>query len=95
MNSRPDSETKEKNVSKADAKESIARISLRVSGMSCSGCEMKVERILLKLNGVKDVKASFSGNTVNITYDNKAVSIGAMASSLGKAGYMLETKARL
>jgi copper ion binding protein len=72
----------------------VVRITLGVKGMSCSGCEAKIERILLRMNGVKQAKASFSGNTVTVTYDRDAVDTDAMAAALAKAGYTLQTGKR-
>ena len=60
-----------------------------VKGMTCSGCEMKVERILSRLEGVKSAKASFSGNCVTVEYDSVITGVPAMAAALAKAGYSL------
>ncbi len=48
---------------------------LSVKGMSCSGCEMKIEKKLKSLNGVIKVKASVSGGVVRVTYDDNKVSM--------------------
>ena len=67
----------------------ITRVTLQVKGMSCSGCEAKIERILIKLNGVHEAKASFSSNSVDTTYDSDVVTVEAMGVALAKAGYTL------
>ncbi len=60
-----------------------------VKGMTCTGCEMKVERILNRLGGVKSAKASFSGNTVTVEYDPGVAGVLVMSQALENAGYAL------
>ena len=67
-----------------------SRTTLDVTGMTCAGCEMKIERILSKLSGVSDVKVSFSQGTVTVAYDDNMVSIYDMSMALEKAGYVLD-----
>lgn len=78
---------------KPAAADGIVKITSGVKGMSCSGCEAKIERILSRLEGVREAKASFSDNSVIITFDGNTVSKDAMAAALDKAGYTLETNA--
>lgn len=44
-------------------------ITLKVKGMFCSNCELKIEKNLSKCDGILDVKASFNNEEVNITFD--------------------------
>ncbi len=68
---------------------SNAKRTFTVKGMTCSGCEMKVERILNRLNGIKSAKASFSNNTVTVEYDPGVAGVLVMSQALEKAGYAL------
>jgi len=65
-----------------------------VRGMACPGCEAVIEEALSALDGVRSVKADFSGNKVTVTYDPGRASFQAMALLLKKKGYVMtnETK---
>lgn len=44
-----------------------------VQGMSCPSCEIKIENILHKIEGVKEVKASLAKSEVSVKYDPSLV----------------------
>lgn len=58
-------------------------------GMHCSGCEETVTNELMKLNGVKSVKADHVNKTVTIKYDDKKVTLEQMKQAIVSAGYKL------
>lgn len=70
----------------------IVEQTFRIEGMTCSGCELKIERILKRLNGVKNVSASFSSNSVIVSYDGNTVGEKEFSVVLEKAGYALLSK---
>ncbi len=69
---------------------SNSRSTLRLAGMTCAGCEAKIERILSRLIGVTEARANFGSGTVTVTWDSNAVNIHDMAVALEKAGYVLD-----
>ncbi len=69
---------------------SNSRSTLRVAGMTCAGCETKIERILSRLEGVSEARANFGSGTVTVTWDSNAVNTHDMAVALEKAGYVLD-----
>jgi len=44
-------------------------IILRVEGISCPGCAMDIENIMLATDGILSVSVSFTQETVTICYD--------------------------
>ena len=60
---------------------------LSVKGMTCPSCEIKIENILKKIAGVKEVKASFAKSTVNVTYDAVQVEPEQLIAAITKLGY--------
>jgi len=42
---------------------------LKISGMTCSGCEAAVRHAARQVDGVKDVKASYEKGAAEVTYD--------------------------
>ena len=60
-----------------------------VQGMSCTGCETIVEKVLHKLDGVLLVQANFTGNQVTVTYDPAKVNLEKMNAAVKAAGYTM------
>src|SRR5450756_180975 len=63
---------------------------LIVHGMSCTGCEAVIEKTLLELEGILEVKASFAKNVVKVVYNPKQIGFEKMRTALLKAGYQIE-----
>ena len=49
-------------------------ITLKVAGMSCTNCELRIEKRLSNLKGILKVKASYNKEIVDITYDKEMIS---------------------
>lgn len=62
-------------------------ITLKVKGMFCSNCELKIENKLSKLNGVSKVKASFNKEEVKITYDKNIITQEEIEKNITKLDY--------
>ena len=58
-----------------------------VEGMTCSGCERTVQRIVSSLDGVESVKADLASATVSVDYDPQKVGIDAIKAAINKVGY--------
>ncbi|MGM0901146.1 MAG: sulfite exporter TauE/SafE family protein [Bacillota bacterium] len=65
---------------------------IKVYDMTCTSCEKRVERVVSKQNGVKKVKASYSGQFVEIEYDDKIISMEEIKKEIQKVGYSTETE---
>ena len=64
---------------------------MKVSGMTCSGCEAAVKIAAKQIDGVKDAKASYANRTAEITYDSAKTSPEAVAKAIAqKTGYKTE-----
>ncbi len=46
----------------------VKRLSLKVDGITCSGCAVDVESVLKNADGVAGAEASYAAGTVNIDY---------------------------
>lgn len=62
------------------------RETLRVAGMSCSGCERNVERALRRISGVQAATANKKEVTVRVVAAD-AVDDDALADAVHRAGY--------
>ncbi len=60
---------------------------LRIGGMSCAACAVKIETFIKKVPGVADAVANFGNNTVSVTYDDSVTGHESITAAVGKAGY--------
>ncbi|MGY8914476.1 MAG: mercuric transport protein MerTP [Flavobacteriales bacterium] len=66
-----------------------AKVEYTIKGMTCSGCQGHIESEVLKLDGILDVKASYTkGNTV-VTYDKTKVANKEIEDAIGNTGYKI------
>lgn len=72
--------------------EKWVRRSLRVKEMTCSSCEMRIEKQLKKIQGVKEVKAVYSNERVIVTYNSNIVSLDQLIEAIEKLGYQVESQ---
>ena len=64
---------------------------LKVSGMTCAGCEAAVRMAARSIEGVKDVKASYAKQTAEVTYDPAKTTPDAIAKVITeKSGFKAE-----
>lgn len=59
----------------------------RVDGMSCTGCEDKLERVLNRLSVVRSSRADYEGGTVEVTFDDAVGAEKRILEAMEKAGY--------
>jgi copper chaperone len=62
-------------------------LELKVTGMSCGGCENTVRRAVSSVAGVASVTASHKENRVTVDYDATKADRGAIAEAIRRAGY--------
>ena len=58
-----------------------------VEGMTCSGCERTVQRVVSNLEGVSSVQADAGAATVTVEYDPQKVTVDEIRSAVNKVGY--------
>lgn len=65
----------------------LIRKIFHIDGMTCTGCETRIENVLKKLDGVHEVKGVYSNSKVYVTYDNSLVSLDTIKESIEKLDY--------
>ena len=60
---------------------------LNITGMTCSACASRIERILNKIDGVNNADVNLTTEKLAISYDNKLVRISNIKQAIEKAGY--------
>ena len=63
-----------------------------VSGMTCTGCETRIEGALTALPGVHKAKASIKTGSVSVTYDPQKVKPDAMQKAIEEKGYTVKSE---
>ena len=62
-------------------------LTLRVTGMSCGGCESAVKRAVGQIDGVSEVAASHQDERVDVTFDAAKVNREAIETKIRRLGY--------
>lgn len=66
----------------------INKIEIRISGMSCTGCENRVENILKNIKNVESVNANYNTGIIEIETNNiKDLDIDIIKETLEDLGY--------
>ncbi|MGG7145003.1 heavy metal translocating P-type ATPase [Clostridium nigeriense] len=60
---------------------------LRITGMTCSACANRVERVVGKLEGVSNANVNFANETLSVKYDSDKVNGSEIEKAIEKAGY--------
>ena len=64
------------------------KIEIRISGMSCTGCENRVENVLKNVENVESVNANYNTGIVEIGTNNiKNLNIDVIKETLEDLGY--------
>ena len=58
-----------------------------VEGMTCSGCERTIQKVVSNLDGVAAAKADLNSSTVSVEYDPEKVRIDDIRGAINKVGY--------
>jgi copper ion binding protein len=60
-----------------------------VEGMTCSGCERTVQKVVGNVEGVSSSKADLASNTVTVEFDPSKVTPEKLKEAVGRVGYRL------
>ena len=67
---------------------------VKISGMTCTACASRVERVINKLEGVDKANVNFATETLSVKYDNEKVNSLDIEKAVEKAGYGVEKKTK-
>jgi copper chaperone CopZ len=79
------------NATQAKPADATKVFTMKVTGMTCSGCEAAVEMAAKQIDGVKAAKASYAKGTAEVSYDPARTAPDAIAKTIAqKTGYKTE-----
>lgn len=58
-----------------------------VEGMTCSGCERTVSKVVSNIEGVTSAKAEFPSSSLSVEFDPAKVSVEKIRDAVNKVGY--------
>lgn len=64
-----------------------AVLTLKVTGMTCGGCESAIRRVLSMIDGVTEATASHRDDQITVTYDPGKASRETIVGAIEMAGY--------
>jgi len=67
----------------------MKEIKIQVKGMSCSGCEQRIQKVLARVEGVVRSAADHQAEEVRVLFDPNRTSEEALRLSIEQAGYEL------
>ena len=62
---------------------------LKVEGMTCGHCVAAVEKAVMDLNGVSEVKVNLEQKEVKVVYDADLVTVDAIKNAIIEEGYTI------
>lgn len=65
----------------------LKKESYLVEGMTCSGCERTVSKVVSNIEGVASAKVDLSTSTFSVEYDTSRVSIDRIKEAVNNVGY--------
>ncbi len=65
----------------------MRQVKFDVEGMTCSSCSARVEKVVKRLNGVKNVNVNLLSNSMIAEYDEKAIDDEKIINTVVNAGY--------
>lgn len=65
----------------------MEQVAIGVKGMSCSGCEQRLEQALTRLQGIARVSADHVSERVEVVLDPARVSGAEMRNCIERAGF--------
>ncbi|MEW9095400.1 MAG: sulfite exporter TauE/SafE family protein [Clostridiaceae bacterium] len=69
----------------------IKKDKIKVFDMTCTSCETRVERAIKNLDGVLDVKVSYSNQSAEVVYDSDLCNLFEIKNAINRAGYSTQS----
>ncbi|MDO5687433.1 MAG: heavy metal translocating P-type ATPase [Neisseria sp.] len=65
----------------------MQKISLSIDGMTCQACASRIEKVLLRQDGVAAAQVNFAGETAQVDFDERTIGVEKIIATVGKAGF--------
>lgn len=65
----------------------MSKATLKIQGMTCNHCVMRVVKALKAVTGVQDAQVDLQKGEANVTYSDATVTLEKLSSTVVEAGY--------
>lgn len=65
----------------------LEKIELKIGGLSCNHCKMKIEKALKTLAGVENVQVNLEAGEAIVDFDSAKISVAELKTVILDAGY--------
>jgi len=65
----------------------MTEITLSIGGMGCDACCARIEKALLKLNGIKSASVNLADQKASVTYDPDKLQLSSIKEAITDEGY--------
>lgn len=62
----------------------------KINGMTCSACANRIEKVIGKMDGIKEANVNFATETLTVDYDEQEVSKDVIEQKIEKIGYKVQ-----
>lgn len=62
----------------------------KISGMRCSACANRIEKVVSKMDGVKEANVNFATETLTVNYDDKLINKEDIEQKIEKIGFKIQ-----
>jgi Cu+-exporting ATPase len=62
-------------------------LDLQISGMTCTVCSARIEKVLLRMDGVKEASVSLATSTANVQWEGNTVNVEEIIGKIRKLGF--------
>ena len=62
----------------------------KISGMRCSACANRIEKVVSKMDGVKEANVNFATETLTVNYDDKLINKEHIEQKIEKIGFKIQ-----
>ncbi|WP_139490681.1 heavy metal translocating P-type ATPase [Brevibacillus dissolubilis] len=66
--------------------------SLKIEGMTCAACALRIEKVLTKVDGVEQANVNFASEKATVSYDPSRVSMSDLQAKITDLGYHVGTE---
>lgn len=70
--------------------EKLKKIEIKISGMTCASCSARVERVVKKIEGIKEISVNLATEKAFVEFNSDKLSINDVTGAIKKAGYGAE-----
>lgn len=65
----------------------VKDLKLKISGMHCTGCSTRLEKVLNNVDGIKEAVVDFEKKEANVIYDESKIDISNIKNIIDDAGF--------